>query len=46
MKTAYDKLIEKTSIEEDYGMSFTNYGWKNLNKRFENFLNEFNLKIM
>ena len=43
MRTAYDDLIEKSIIEEEYNILFTKKGWKKLEKKFNNNLKEFNL---
>jgi hypothetical protein len=43
MKTAYDKLIEESIIEEDYGTEFNKKTWKKMEKLVSGLTKEFNL---
>jgi len=46
MRTAYEKLIEESIIEESYGTEFNPKTWKKVDKLFEGLLKEFNLMII
>lgn len=43
MKTAYDKVIEESIIEDSYGTEFNKKTWKKLEKVISGLAKEFNL---
>lgn len=43
MRTAYDELIERTSIEEDYGVDINKKIFKKMNEHLDNLLKQFNI---